>query len=342
MTFNEKFIAKLKQQVHSKNVGFLLGAGSSYLDGAGYPLAADLWETVKPALNPKDHELIQRVLDSGCNGLEEALDQLDDGAEGNSQLRHRVASAVAEQFRNRTPPLDHHQAFVHGLSLRRERRVPVFNLNYDPLVESAADAEGFLVIDGFCGINKTFFHPQSFDYRLGLPDVRRGKPVVDPKRGIINLYKLHGSTAWFLDSDGNARRARPEDTLPAGTRLLMIPPHHRKAQDTGFPPYSTLWSEFRGLLVNDQRRLLSRLICVGYSIRDTHVNPVLNAARARANFTLIVLTKDLRDEEFNHWKNYNNVIIATETRCALYGEEAPGIRDLWSFEWLAKEVKSNA
>jgi hypothetical protein len=88
MTFEGKFIKKIREQVHSKGVGFLLGAGSSYLDGKGYPVAASLWDVVKPALPPADQGEIQNQIDSGCPGLEEALDRLDDGAQGDLQLRH--------------------------------------------------------------------------------------------------------------------------------------------------------------------------------------------------------------------------------------------------------------
>lgn len=341
-TFKDRFVTKVKQQVHSKSVGFLLGAGSSSLNGCGYPLAASLWETVKPALQPEDRDAIQGQIDIGCPGLQEALDRLDDGARGDIQLRHRVAGAIAEQFRALSPPLDHHCQFLQGLSSRRERRVPIFSLNYDPLIERAADEKSILLIDGFWGANNAFFDPNSFEYRLGLPGRRLGRAVMDPIRGVINLYKLHGSMGWFLDGSGCARRGRPENPIPPGTRALMIPPHQRKAQDTGFPPYSTLWSEFRGLLANDQRRLLNRLICIGYGMRDTHVNPVLEAARARANFTLVILAKSLLNTEFDHWKRFENVIIATETRCVLYRQEGPGDPELWSFEWLCKEVNINA
>lgn len=342
MAFEDRLIAKVRQQVHGKAVGFLLGAGSSYLDGEGYPLASSLWDTVKPALSPADRDVIQAMFDCGCPGIEEALDRLDDGTQGDLQLRHRVASVIAEQFRSRTPPIDHHCAFVRGLSLRRERRVSVFSLNYDPTLERAADEERLLLVDGFWGAGNAHFLPSVFAYRLGLPDRRRGKPVVDPIRGIISLYKLHGSMGWFQNADGSVRRNRAEDPIPAGARLLLIPPHYRKAQDTGSPPYSTIWSEFRALLVNDQSRLLSRLICAGYSMRDTHVNPVLEAARARSNFTLVILARSLSDAEFSQWKNHSNVILATEARCSLYGEEGPGIPEVWSFEWLAREVGSIA
>lgn len=340
MAFAEDLIKKLKQQIHSKRVGFLLGAGSSHLDGNGYPLASQLWEAVKDRFSQGGRELIQEQFDRGCLGLEEALDRLDDGTNGELSLRYRVARVIAEQFRTRNPPLSHHMSFVRGLSRRRDRRVPIFNLNYDPLIERAADEEGLLLTDGFCGIGKTFFLPQSFDYRIGLPDLRKGKPVVDPKRGLINLYKLHGSIGWFADTSGNPRRGRAEESLPSDGHLLMIPPHYKKAQDTGFQPYATLWSEFRALLTNDTARLLNRLICVGFGMRDSHVNTVLEAARARPNFTLIILAKSLPDTEFDHWKNHSNVIIATETRCSLYGQEAGGDSEVWSFEWLSGEVNN--
>jgi hypothetical protein len=342
VTFEGRFITKVKQQLHSRAVGFLLGAGSSHLNGSGYPLATTLWDVLKAALLPADRDLIQGQIDSGCPEIEEALDRLDEGGQGESQLRHRVASAIAEQFRSLIPPLDHHRAFVRGLSLRRERRIPIFSLNYDPMIERAVDEEKLLLADGFWGANNAFFNPNSFEYRLGLPGRRLGRAVVDPIRGIINLYKLHGSMGWFLDASGCARRGRPEDPIPAGTRVFMIPPHQRKAQDTGFLPYSILWSEFRGLLANDQRRLLNRLICIGYGMRDTHINPVLEAALARSNFTLIILAKSLSDAEFDRWKGYENVLIATETRCVLQREEGPGVPEIWSFEWLCKEVNSNA
>lgn len=342
MPFAGKLIAKLKQQIHSQRVGFLLGAGSSYLDGNGYPLASTLWEEVKSELQKADRDAIQDQFDSGCTGLEEALDRLDDGAHGNFQLRHRVASAIAETFRAVNPPLEHHRTFVRGLSQRLERRIPVFSLNYDPIIERASDEERLLLNDGFCGSGNAFFLPESFTYQLGFPATRKGKSVIDPKRGTIDLYKLHGSMGWFLDSSEHARRGRADCPVPAGTQLLMIPPHHRKGQDTGSPPYSDLWSEFRALLTNDKRRLLNRLICVGYGLRDTHVNPILQAARGRPNFTMIILAKTLRTEEYSHWKQHKNVIIATETSCSFFGEEGPGIPEVWSFEWLAKEVNKNA
>jgi hypothetical protein len=342
VTFEEKLKAKVIEQIHGKDVGFLLGAGASFLNGAGYPLATGLWNEVRTLVAGEDRELIEAELVQRGVGFEEALDFLDDGSLPRQQLRHRVAAAIADRFRALRPPLEFHCSFIKGLSRRRERRIRVFTLNYDPLIENAADRELVLLSDGFCGAHNPFFHQSSFEFRLATLSRRRLRPVSDPVRGMINFYKLHGSIGWFIDGRNGVRRCRPEDAIPEDATLLMIPPHYRKAQDTGFPPYSMLWSEFRGILNNDQRRLLSRLVCVGYAFRDTHVNPILEAAVARRNFTMLIFARDLTDATFDHWKTFQNVIIATERRCALYREEGPGIRDIWSFEWLAEEVNKNA
>ncbi len=341
-SFSDRLTAKVKQHLRSTNVGFLLGAGSSYLNGEGYPLAAALWSAIKPLLHSDDQEKIQQKLDSGAPGLEEALDQLDDGIASTFGLRDRTASAVATHFRACSPTLEYHRAFVKGIAQLRERRIPVFTLNYDSLIERAADAESLLFCDGFMGGTNAFFDSQSFSYRLGVPERRKGKSVVAPLRGVINLYKLHGSAEWYLDSTRVIRRGHPNQPLPTGTRLFMIPPGHRKGSDTLYPPYSTLWSEFFGQLARDKFHLLSRLVCVGYGLRDGHVNVALEAARARQHCTIIILSRSIGDDQFNSWKSHKNVIIATRDRCSLYGEEGEGHSELWSFEWLAQEVKSHA
>ena len=39
--------AKVAEQLNVQRVGYLLGAGSSYLDSTGYPLASELWDLIK-------------------------------------------------------------------------------------------------------------------------------------------------------------------------------------------------------------------------------------------------------------------------------------------------------
>ena len=44
--FTSELQAKVAEQLKAQRVGYLLGAGSSYLDSAGYPLAFELWDLI--------------------------------------------------------------------------------------------------------------------------------------------------------------------------------------------------------------------------------------------------------------------------------------------------------
>jgi len=69
--FMSELEAKVAQQLDSQRVGYLLGAGSSYLKGNGYPLAFELWGMIKPGIADRNkRDEIQAKLDSGATGIE--------------------------------------------------------------------------------------------------------------------------------------------------------------------------------------------------------------------------------------------------------------------------------
>lgn len=336
--FEERILAKVREQIRGRKVGFLLGAGASYLSGRGYPLASALWSGIRQYLSASDQHIIEQLLESGRLSLEEALDVLDIGPGADLELRHKVTSAIGSAFATFVPPLDHHNALIRRLGIRQDRQVPVFTLNYDCLMEHAADFVGIPMIDGFGGLFQASFQISQFQHVRGQYEFRRGRTVFVPHQGIIKLYKLHGSLGWYVDEGGRITRIRPDLPCPTGCRRLMVPPQHRKAADTGSTPYATLWSEFRAYLVNDHSRLLNRLICVGYGFADGHVNAVVDAALQREHFTLIVLARGLSDTAFRKYADSRRAIVLTEARSSLYGEKGAGVADVWSFEWLSQEV----
>ena len=338
ITFEDRLVAKVTEQIKGRNAGFLLGAGASFLKGSGYPLAPELWPAIKSQMNSDDQRQIEAQIAQGCSTLEQALDAIDQGRGEDCELRHRVTNAIAKTFSGRKPPLEYHKEFIKRLANRSEHRIPVFTLNYDPLLEVAADQEEVGLIDGFCGTIECYFQPSCFNDFRGMIELRRSHSVPVPSRGLINLYKLHGSFGWYVDEHSKIKRTRPDIPCPNGWRHLMIPPQNRKGADTGCTPYASLWSELRAHLSNDSTRLLNRLVCVGYSFGDGHVNAAISPALARSHFTLIILAKVLTDDVFERWSAYPNVIIVTETRSSLYREKGPGIPDKWAFEWLAKEM----
>ena len=336
--FIQHLEAKVAEQLKGQRVGYLLGAGSSYLEGSGYPLACELWSKIKDGITEEEKRNdIQAKLDAGATGIEHALDLLDDGHPVEGPHRHLVAAAIAELFRPMSPFLDDHIEFVKRVAQRSDPGTKVFNLNYDPLIERAAERARVRLCDGFAGHEDAFFMPSMFDERIGR--IRGGfkRKQFEATAKPIQLFKLHGSIGWYQCETNGIRRRAFGSPIPATTRRLMIPPQHRKAQDTMIQPYAALWSAFRGALGQDSNPL-SRLVCIGYGFADEHVNTLLENAPAQPNFTLLILTKELADDAWDRWGTKTNVVVVTEARCSLYGVIGEGHPDLWKFEQIAKEV----
>jgi SIR2-like domain len=341
MTLTASFISRLEtkvaQQLASQRVGYLIGAGASFLDGHGYPLAASLWDCIKLNVQTPERDEIQAKLDGGADGIENALDLLDDGSAVEKPHRHLVTEAIAKHFLSITPPIDSHQIFVKRLAARDELSIPVFCLNYDGLIELAADIERIRLVDGFFGLERPFFEPLGFQERVALPHRGPRKPQADWRKGTIHLYKLHGSLGWFNLGANEVRKLGLGTSTPSGAKRVMVPPQHRKAIDTTAPPYSPLWSDYRGLLCHGPI-LLNRLVTIGYGLRDEHLNAVIENALGRRDFTMLVFSYALTDEVFARWSPKKNLIITTEARCSLYGELGPGHPNLWQFETLTQNI----
>lgn len=329
---------KVSEQLRSQRVGYLLGAGSSYLDGNGYPLAFQLWDFIKDSISDVDMRgAIQAKLDDGANGIEHALDLLDDGGAADTPYRHIVTDALAKLFMGKTPPLDTHGEFVRRIAQRGDPGLKVFSLNYDPLIERAAAQFRVRLVDGFLGAEHSYFESAVFEERIGRIRGSYRARQFDETVKPIRLLKLHGSLGWYECPRNGVRRCGFGTEPPAGTKRLMIPPQRRKAADTMNPPYSALWSAFRGCLSHNDTPI-NRLVCVGYGFADEHVNAVIENALARTDFTLLIFAKALEDAAWSRWSAKANVIVVTETRCSLKGQTGAGHDDLWSFERLAKEV----
>lgn len=330
--------AKVAEQLGSQRVGYLLGAGSSYLSGAGYPLAFELWDLIKPRITDSDkRDDIQAKLDGGANGIEHALDLLDDGGANDTPYRHLVTAALADLFMPKNPPLDLHGEFVRRIAQRADPCVKVFSLNHDPLIERAAAHVRVRAVDGFLGAEHSYFDAAVFDERIGrIRGTHKGRKFDETVKP-IHLLKLHGSLGWYECPTNGIRRCSFGDRPPATTKRLMVPPQRRKATDTMLPPYAALWSTFRGCLAQNAAPI-NRLVCIGYGFADEHVNAVIEAALARTDFTVLIFAKALSAAAWARWSGRTNVIVVTESQCSLKGQTGAGHPDLWSFERLAKEV----
>ena len=120
--------------------------------------------------------------------------------------RHLVAKAIADLFLLLAPPLDAHVEFVRRLAAKFVPHVKVFNLNYDPLIERAAEHGKVRLYDGFAGHEHAYFDAATFEERIfrirGTYKGRQSDETAMP----LHLLKLHGSVGWYYCDSNGVRR----------------------------------------------------------------------------------------------------------------------------------------
>ncbi|MDP3028638.1 MAG: SIR2 family protein [Deltaproteobacteria bacterium] len=180
------------------------------------------------------------------------------------------------------------------------RRANFFTLNYDTLIEKAADAEGAVLVDGFVGTLRRIFRPESYDLDFYFP-AQTTEGRVHRFDRVLHLYKLHGSITWhrcvadwenpyglfatFYNQD------TPEDDV------LIYPSPLKYGQALGLP-YSELFRRFGSAIAQPQ----SVLFTVGYGFGDEHVNALIRQALAIPSFTLVVIDPAPTSDFVSHLK----------------------------------------
>ena len=166
------------------------------------------------------------------------------------------------------------------------RRVNIFTLNYDTLVEQAADASGVVLLDGFVGVQNRVFRPESYEQDLYFPAETTEGHVHRFDR-VLHLYKLHGSITWTANEPkiDNPYGVRSTVFNPDSTQPLLIYPTPAKYGEILGSPYSELFRRFAGALARPQ----SALFVIGYGFGDEHVNAIIRQALAIPSFTLVIV-----------------------------------------------------
>jgi len=164
------------------------------------------------------------------------------------------------------------------------RRACIFTLNYDTLLEQAADAEGVVLVDGFNGTLKRVFRPETYDQDLYFP-AQTTEGRVHRYDRVLHLYKLHGSLTWSSEEPGLDNpygvAAWPE---PKSECPLIYPTPSKFGEVLGMP-YAELFRRFAASVVRPQ----STLFVIGYGFGDEHVNAIIRQALAVPSFTLVIV-----------------------------------------------------
>jgi hypothetical protein len=171
------------------------------------------------------------------------------------------------------------------------RRVNLFTLNYDTLIEQACDAEGVVVLDGFVGTMRRVFRPESYDQDLYFP-AQTTEGRVHRLDRVLHLYKLHGSINWHHTAHSDWSNpyglyASYDNESCTDNNILIFPTPLKSFQTLGMP-YSELLRRFAVAVVQPQ----SVLFVIGYGFGDAHVNAIITQAMAVPSFNLIIIGLD--------------------------------------------------
>lgn len=193
-------------------------------------------------------------------------------------------------------PLYYHRKFIKKILTRplNLRRVNLFTLNYDTMIEQAGDSEGTILVDGFVGTLRRVFRPESYDIDFYFPAQTTEGRVHRFDRA-LHLYKLHGSITW--------QSCEPDWENPFGlyatfynqachTGDTMIYPTPLKHGQALGMPYSELFRRFGNAIARSQ----SVLFVIGYAFGDEHVNAMIQQALAIPSFTLVVVDPEPKSD----------------------------------------------
>jgi hypothetical protein len=166
------------------------------------------------------------------------------------------------------------------------RRANLFTLNYDTLIEKAADAEGAVLVDGFVGTLRRIFRPESYDLDFYFPAQTTEGRVHRFDRA-LHLYKLHGSITWHrcvADWENPYGLYATFYQETSEDDVLIFPSPLKYGQALGLP-YSELFRRFGAAIAQPQ----SVLLTIGYGFGDEHVKSLIRQALAIPSFTLVVI-----------------------------------------------------
>lgn len=157
--------------------------------------------------------------------------------------------------------------------------MPVFATNYDWVFEHLSNEleANIHLFDGFV--------QDSFGTRWSSKSFDEFKPIRD-KSNIV-LFKLHGSTSWYWESEEEKTIRKFPNPMPdlAGSRAVLIYPTQVKTLAVAKDPFQTCYKYFLQTLLH-----ANLCIAIGSSFRDPAINErIKDSFEANNNLRMIII-----------------------------------------------------
>lgn len=332
-----EFKAHLASLLRLENVGILLGSGASV--PAGGMTIQGLWNCFTSKFSESADWLVRNDFIEDCHVAKNQLPNIENlvnaleiayaewtrqGQNGLKELlkvRIDLNKAILQAAmldkslwgwmkdinendtqKQSTDALASHKLILQKLLAARQpgQAAPwVFTTNYDLAIEWAADSIDLHTLNGFIGLHRRKFSPQSFD--LGFRNIQtRG----EARFGSYNIYlaKLHGSLTWFEHSGEILELQAPivEEKLtgflsegsPINNPGFLVMPRAAKYIETIGFVLGELFRRFSEFLSRPQ----TALIINGYSFGDEHINRLLLSGALNPTLQLVVYFPEFTDK----------------------------------------------
>lgn len=197
-----------------------------------------------------------------------------------------------------------HKDFLDKITARKasEPRVQLFTTNYDTLFEQAAQAGGYVVIDGFSFASPRTFSGRYFDYDIVQRERTRIKDEESFVSKVFHLYKMHGSLTWQRTEQGMIQQVDSTESP------LIVYPASDKYESSYEQPYFEMMSRFQQAL----RKENTLLVILGFGFKDKHIqNVILEAVNQNPSFQLLIVNyngdKTINRDELRDYFEDNDV-----------------------------------
>lgn len=303
---------KITQFIYLDNINFLLSNGCSMYCGSkgiNNNTEEDLKNILQNFSINKNKELKKSIenFNTSCLTPEKILDKLYQVSnfykniicdeETSSKIIKLIEDYQTTLLKNYVlginynNPYLHEELFLKLLAIKRYNQVSIFTLNYDILIEIAAENLNIPLNNGFQGFQIRKFNPANFNYKNYTETIEGNKKIEKN----INLIKLHGSLSWEYNEEIvpyniiekqlklNNDYLEYQDIFEKGKEVIIYPTQTKKSYSLDLP-YSEMFRQFNEAINKSN----SSLFIIGYSFLDEHINDIILSSLANPYINIII------------------------------------------------------
>lgn len=193
----------------------------------------------------------------------------------------------------------HEELLLKLLAIKRYNQVNIFTLNYDILIETAAESLNIPLNNGFQGFQIRKFNPANFNYKNYIETTDGNKKIEKN----INLVKLHGSLSWEYDEKVvpykivekqlklNKGALQYKNIFRQNREVIIYPTQTKKSYSLDLP-YSEMFRQFNEAINKSN----STLFIMGYSFLDEHINDIILSSLANPYINIVIFMYSNKEE----------------------------------------------